>query len=138
MGMPGLPVATLENGQCFGFPDVCKTPVGPVTVPIPYPNMGLCPTGVQASTKVLVSNMPALTQGSKLPMSMGDEAGVEGGIISGIIMGEIDFRSASSKVAFQGQKAILLTAMTAHNGSNANVPVGALVSPSQGKVLAGM
>ena len=28
--MPGLPVATLQNGQCLGFPDVCLTPVGPV------------------------------------------------------------------------------------------------------------
>ena len=136
--MPGLPVATLANGQCFAFPDVCKTPAGPVTVPIPYPNMGLCPTGVQPTTKVLVSNMPALTQGSKLPMSQGDEAGSEGGVVSGMIMGEIDFRSASSKVSFQGQKVIVLTAMTAHNGSSANIPAGALVSPSQAKVFAGM
>jgi len=136
--MPGLPVATLENGQCLGFPDVCKTPAGPVTVPIPYPNIGMCPMGVQSTTKVLVSNMPALTQGSKLPMSQGDEAGVEGGVISGMIMGEIAFRTASSKVAFQGQKVVVLTAMTAHNGSNANIPVGVLLSPSQTKVLAGM
>jgi hypothetical protein len=136
--MPGLPAATLANGQAMAFPDVCKTPVGPVTVPLPYPNIGMCPTGVQATTKVLVSNMPALTQGSKLPMSQGDEAGVEGGVISGVIMGEIAFRSASSKVAFQGQKAVVLTAMTAHNGSNANVPVGALMTPSQAKVLVGM
>lgn len=136
--MPGLPVATLAGGQCFGFPDVCKTPAGPVTVPIPYPNLGMCPTAVQSTTKVLVSNMPALTQGSKLPMSQGDEAGSEGGVISGMIMGEIAFRSASSKVSFQGQKVIVVTAMTAQNGASANVPVGALVSPSQAKVFAAL
>ena len=136
--MPGLPVATLAGGQCFAFPDVCKTPAGPVTVPIPYPNVGMCPTGVQATTKVLVSNMPALTQGSKLPMSQGDEAGVEGGVISGMIMGEIAFRSASSKVSFQGQKVIVVTAMTAHNGASANMPAGVLVSPSQAKVFAAL
>ena len=136
--MPGLPVGTLANGQCLGFPDVCKTPAGPVVVPIPYPNIGMCPTGVQSTTKVMVMNMPALTQGSKLPMSQGDEAGVAGGVVSGMIMGEIAFRSASSKVAFQGQKVVLLTAMTAHNGSSANAPMGVLLSPSQAKVFAAL
>ncbi|HEY3815939.1 MAG TPA: DUF4150 domain-containing protein [Polyangiaceae bacterium] len=136
--MPGLPVATLANGQCLAFPDVCKTPAGPVTVPIPYPNMGMCPTGVQPTTKVLVMCMPALTQGSKLPMSQGDDAGVEGGVVSGMIMGEIAFRTASSKVAFQGQKVIVLTATTAHNGASANAPMGVLLSPSQAKVLAAL
>ena len=136
--MPGLPVATLANGQCLGFPDVCKTPAGPVVVPIPYPNIGMCPTGVQSTTKVMVMNMPALTQGSKLPMSQGDEAGVAGGVVSGMIMGEIAFRTASSKVAFQGQKVILLTAITAHNGASANAPMGVLLSPSQAKVFAAL
>jgi hypothetical protein len=51
-------------------------------------------------------------------------------------MGEIAFRTASSKVAFQGQKVIVLTATTAHNGSSANAPMGVLMSPSQAKVLA--
>jgi hypothetical protein len=136
--MPGLPVATLANGQCLGVPDVCKTPAGPVVVPIPYPNIGMCPTAVQPTTKVLVMNMPALTQGSKLPMSQGDDAGVAGGVVSGMNMGEIAFRTASSKVSFQGQKVIVLTAMTAHNGSNANMPAGVLLSPSQAKVLAAL
>ena len=81
--------------------------------------------------------MPALTQGSKLPMSQGDEAGVAGGVD---LRDDHRARSrsarASSKVAFQGQKVIVLTAMTAHNGASANAPVGVLLSPSQAKVLA--
>jgi hypothetical protein len=136
--MPGLPVATLQGGQCLGFPDVCLTPVGPVDVPIPYPNTGMCPTAVMPTTTVLVCNMPALTQGSQLPMSQGDDAGVSGGVTSGMIMGPIAFRSASSKVSFQGQKVIVLTAMTAHNGASANDPVGVLLAPSQAKVLAAL
>jgi hypothetical protein len=136
--MPGLPVATLQNGQCLGFPDVCLTPVGPVDVPIPYPNIGMCPTGVMTTTTVLVANMPALTQGSQLPMSQGDDAGASGGVMSGMILGPIAFRTASSKVAFQGQKVIVLTAMTAHNGASANYPAGVLMSPSQAKVLAAL
>ena len=136
--MPGLPVATLQNGQCLGFPDVCLTPVGPVDVPIPYPNIGMCPTGVMTTTTVLVVMMPALTQGSQLPMSQGDDAGASGGVMSGMIMGPIAFRTASSKVSFQGQKVIVLTAMTAHNGASAKYPAGVLMSPSQAKVLAAL
>ena len=75
----------------------------------------------------MVSNMPALTQGSKLPMA-GGRGGRRGGVISGMNMGEIDFRTASSKVSFQGQKAVILTSMTAHNGSNANMPAGAVIA----------
>ena len=58
--------------------------------------------------------------------------------MSGMIMGEIAFRTASSKVSFQGQKVIVLTATTAHNGSNANAPSGVLMTPSQAKVLAAL
>jgi Domain of unknown function (DUF4150) len=133
----GLPVATKQDGMAMAVPDVCKTPVGPVVVPIPYPNIGQAPTAMQTTTKVLVMNMPALVQGSKLPMSNGDQAGVLGGVVSGTFMGPIAFRTASSKVAFQGQKVIVLAAITAHNGSNANAPAGVLMTPSQMKVLAG-
>ena len=28
-----------SNGVTMAFPDVCKTPVGPAVVPIPYPNI---------------------------------------------------------------------------------------------------
>jgi hypothetical protein len=128
----------MQDGQAMGFPDTCKTQVGPAVVPIPYPNIGMTPTATGVTTKVLVVNMPALTQGSKLPMSQGDEAGAAGGVVSGMIMGPIAFRTASSKVAFQGQKVIVLTATTAHNGSNANDPAGVLMTPSQMVVFAAL
>jgi hypothetical protein len=53
-------------------------------------------------------------------------------------MGEVAFRTTSSKVSFQGQKAVVLTAMTAHNGASANMPAGALIAPSQAKVIVGL
>jgi hypothetical protein len=131
-------VATMAKGMAFAFPDTCKTQVGPATVPLPYPNIAQLPTGMAVTTKVLVEKMPAYTESSKVPMSNGDQVGALGGVVSGMIMGEVAFRTKSSKVSFQGQKVILLTAMTAHNGSNANVPNGILVSPSQTKVLAAL
>jgi hypothetical protein len=136
--MPGMPVATIQDGMCLAFPDTCKTQVGPVVVPLPYPNTGQLPTGVSTTTKVLVCNMPAITQSSKLPMSQGDQAGAIGGVVSSMVMGEIQFKTMSSKVSFEGKKVIVLTATTAHNGSNANAPGGVLMTPSQVKVLAAL
>jgi hypothetical protein len=92
---------------------------------------------VQTTTKVLIMNMPALTQASKLPMSSGDEAGVGGGVMSGMNMGQVAFRTASTKVKLEGNGALILTAMSAHNGVNANMPAGIVMAPSQAKVLVG-
>jgi hypothetical protein len=130
--------ATMKGGMTTAFPNVCKTQVGPVVVPLPYPSIGMLATGVGTTTTVLVGNMPAYTQGSQLPMSNGDEAGAEGGVVSGIIMGAVAFRTVSSKVSFQGQKAVLLTAIAASNGTNANMPAGVLCLVGEMKVLVGM
>ncbi len=134
-----FPATTMAGGMCMGVPDVCQVPAPPAPpIPTPFPNIAQCAMAVNASTKVLICNMPALTEGSKIPMSAGDEAGVAGGVISGMIMGEVAFRTSSSKVSFGGQKAVMLTAMTAHNGSNANMPAGVHMAPSQAVVLVGM
>ena len=37
----GFFVASQKSaGTSFGFPDVCKTPVAPTPIPIPYPSTG--------------------------------------------------------------------------------------------------
>jgi hypothetical protein len=53
-----------------------------------------------------------------------------------MIMGEVGFKVGSSKVKLEGKSAVLVTGLTAHNGSNANDPAGQVVAPSQMKVLA--
>ena len=47
----------------------------------------------------------------------------------------IKLKSGSGKVKVQGKKIFYLGAMTAHNGTNANVPLGAHTTPSQTKVV---
>ena len=136
--MSGMFAATMQGGTCFAFPDTCNTPAGPIVVAIPYPNIGMLALGLGTTVKVLIMYMPAYTAGSKLPMSQGDEAGSVGGLMSGMIMGEVAFRTQSSKVSFQGQKAVLLTCMSAHNGASANAPAGVIVAPSQAVVLVAM
>jgi hypothetical protein len=125
--------------MCVAFPDVCKTPAppSPSPVPVPYPNNGMANQAVNTSTKVKIVSKEAITEKSEIPSSMGDEAGVAGGVVSGANMQKVQFKKGSSKVKIEGQPAIHLTSPTGHNGSNANAPAGAQIVPSQVKVLVG-
>jgi hypothetical protein len=127
---------TLEKGQCFAFPDVCKTPSPGGPVPIPYPNIGMGNTGKSSSCakKVYFSSQKAYNLKSKMPMSNGDEAGTLGGVVSGGFKKDVTFSKGSSAVYIEGSPAIRLTSPTKHNGSNSNVP-GLHIAPSQQKVL---
>ena len=132
-----LPVSTKAGGMCMAMPDVCKVPAPPAPpIPTPFPNLGQVNSAIATTLKVMVENKPALVQTSKLPQSAGDEAGSAGGLVSGMIKGEVGFKTASSKVFFEGKKVVILTATTGHNGSNANAPAGVHAVPSQMKVLA--
>jgi len=123
----------------MGVPDVCNvpSPVGPI--PTPFPNMGMCnqADGSTCCKKLKVCMTAALMKKTEIPQSMGDEAGTAGGLISGMNMGLVKFTSASTKVKFEGQYAVYLGCQTAHNGNNANCPVGSQLDPSQTKVMIG-
>ena len=121
----------------MAMPDVCKTPAPPPVgqVPVPYPNTGMLNQATNTSTKVKFVNKEVVTLKSKIPKSMGDEAGTLGGMISGMNMGEVSFKMGSSMVKIEGKPCIYLTSMTAHNGTNANAPAGTQVAPSQTKVI---
>ena len=132
-----LPGSTKGGGMAQGTPDVCKTPAppSPSPVPVPYPNLGQLPSAQQTSTKVKFFGAEAVTLKSEIPMSQGDEAGVAGGVVSGGNMQKVTVKKGSSKVKAEGQPVAQLTSITGHNGSNANMPAGAQIVPSQTKVL---
>jgi hypothetical protein len=137
--MPLMPAATKAAGTYFAIPDVCLTPAPPAPpVPVPYPNLAQVASTNGAVDKVLVENKEMVVEGSKVPNSSGDEAGTAGGVTSGVNMGPVEPKVFSSKVFAKGKKVVYLTATTAHNGSNANMPAGAHLVPSQAKVLVGM
>ncbi len=122
--------------MCQAMPDVCKTPAPPAPpVPIPYPNLGQMAMAVKFSPKVMIENMPVCVEMTEVPMSQGDEAGVAGGVVSGKNMDKIVIKMGSMKVMAGGKKIAMVTSMTAHNGANANMPMGTIVAPSQAKVL---
>jgi hypothetical protein len=129
-----MPAATKKGGAATGGPDVCKTPPSP-PVPVPYPNMGQVSAADDTVSKVVISNKETVVESSKIPSSKGDDAGTLKGLVSSTNRDQIAFKKYSSKVYAKGKKIVFHTAATAHNGSNANAPVGAHASPSQTKVL---
>jgi len=132
------PASTNEGGQCFAFPDVCKTPTPAGPVPIPYPNIAMLnqASGGTLSSKVKIVGNKAATQDTEITMSSGDEAGSVGGVVSNKIKGPAKFTQGSSKVKIEGKGAAYLGAMVGQNdSSNSNMPVGHQVAPSQVKVI---
>jgi hypothetical protein len=138
--MPAImPASTKGGGTCLGVPDVCLTPAPPAPpVPVPYPNTAQLTQATNVSTKVKFMSKEVVTVQSEIPQSMGDEAGTNGGVTSGVNMQKVTFKKGSSKVKVQGQACYYATAMSAHNGASANMPAGLQVAPSQTKVLVGM
>jgi hypothetical protein len=131
-----FPASTKGGGQCFAFPDVCLTPAPPAPpVPVPYPNTGMVNQAKKTSTKVKFAGKEVVTKKSEMSRSMGDEAGLNKGVMSGMNMSKVSYKKGSSKVKIQGQDCVYLTSMTGHNGSNANMPAGVQVAPSQTKVM---
>ncbi|HOF05128.1 MAG TPA: DUF4150 domain-containing protein [Syntrophales bacterium] len=127
---------TSAGGMNLGFPDVCltPTPVGPI--PVPYPNMTTGATANPATTAltVLTDGMPSLNQMSMIPISNGDNAGVNMGVASGLVMGPTEFILGSLTVIKEGAPAQRLTSITGHNGVSMNAP-GVALAPSQVTVL---
>lgn len=135
-----FPGSTSAGGNCMAMPDVCLTPmppppVGPGTVPIPYPNNGMVNQATKTSTKVKFVSKEVVTLKSEIPKSSGDEAGTNKGVMSGMNMDKVTFKKGSSKVKAQGQQVAHQTSVTAHNGTNANAPAGTQMAPSQTKVM---
>jgi carboxyl-terminal processing protease len=119
-----LPASNRGAGMSMGFPDVCNTPAGPVTVPVPYPNIAMNAMAAPFSPNVLLTMMPALNTGSIIPMTSGDEPGVAHPTIKG--PGRYTMGNPIVKVNFL--PGINLTCPT--TGNNMNNALGAVLVPS--------
>lgn len=128
--------STMGGGMSLGFPDVCLTPTPAGPIPIPYPNMATGATANPMTTAltVLTDCMPSLNQMSQTMISMGDNAGVNMGVASGLVMGPQEFILGSFTVLKEGAPAQRMTSITGHNGLSMNAPGISLV-PSQVTVL---
>ncbi|MFO0626617.1 MAG: PAAR-like domain-containing protein [Polyangiales bacterium] len=131
-----FPASSKGGGSCAAFPDVCKVPAPPAPfVPTPFPNMSQVATASSTSRKVKICGKEAVTVGSKISRSNGDEAGTLFGMMSQVNMNQTTYRQGSTAVKCEGKAIVTVLKPTAQNGMNANAPVGAQVAPSQTKVL---
>jgi Domain of unknown function (DUF4150) len=122
---------TQMMGMDAGFPDVCLTPV-PAPVPVPYPNIATGPMGAPAAYNVLFMCAPAHNLATSIPMTNGDNAGVNMGVASGTVMGPSRHLTAAFTVLIGGAPATRLTSVSLQNSTNCP---GVRVVPSQVKVL---
>jgi hypothetical protein len=127
---------TSAGGMNMGTPDTCNTPTPAGPVPVPYPNISTGSAANPATTTltVLTDGMPSFNQMTMIPMSQGDEAGVNLGVVSGMVMGPTTFIMGSMTVFKEGAPCQRLTSTTGHNGVSMNCP-GTAVAPSQVIVL---
>lgn len=115
----GQPI-TVTDGICFAFPDVCLTPAPPgPPVPIPYPNIAQLSAATGTASNVNAGGKPVVIDGSKIENSSGDEAGVNGGVTSGVNMKACEFTKFSGTVKANGKGIVRLGDTTKQNNGNA-------------------
>jgi hypothetical protein len=114
----------------FAFPDVCKTPILGVPVPLPYPNLALGPTAIPSQFTVFTMAMPSHNLLTVKPMSLGDTPGLELGLIGPFDMGPTRHIFGSVNLFIGGPPATKMTSPTGQNGLAPNA-VGATISPAQ-------
>ena len=114
-------------GMDLAFPDVCKTPV-----PVPFPNMALGPMAIPNVPNILLMAMPAHNLGTVTPITLGDQPGVLGGIISQTFMQQSRHITGAFTELTKALPTTRVTSLTLQNRMNI---VGMRLIPSQFKVL---
>lgn len=107
-----------SGGMSMVMPDVCKTPVGSIVVPIPYPNIGQASDTSKGPKKVKTDGKMPMTKGAKYSKSSGDEPGSAGGVVSGVNRSECEFMMYSFDVKFEGKNVCRLGDPLFHNKKN--------------------
>ena len=127
---------SMGAGMNFGFPDVCNTPTPVGPIPIPYPNIAMSATTAPVAANVLVDCMPSVNQMSEGLVSLGDQAGLMGGILDADIGGGTEYIVGCFTILVDGVPAQRLTSVTGQNaiGALPNSP-GMTLAPSQVTVL---
>lgn len=127
-----LPASNQGLGDNMGFPDVCNTPVGTATSPLPYPNDGTNAAAMPMLPTILLSLCPGHNQTAKPLITSGDEAGcahssfIQSG---GNNLGNI-------RILLSGSPAETLA--NPSQGNNYNCSTGAKLVPSLTNILMGL
>ncbi|WP_437597409.1 DUF4150 domain-containing protein [Sorangium sp. So ce590] len=117
---------TSGGGLDFGAPDVC------LPGPVPYPNSALKASAISPEYTVIFVRGPAHTLATSIPISIGDNPGVLGGVVSHRFMGPSRRLVPYPKLLVRNKPAVRLGATGIQNQINTN---GTTIVPSQVKVL---
>ncbi|OKP02257.1 DUF4150 domain-containing protein [Xenorhabdus eapokensis] len=123
---------TQGGGTDMAVPDVCLTPTVVPPVPVPYPNTAQGTTGISNATNILFVGCPAHNLATTIPMTTGDNAGVNCGVTSGTVMGSARHVIGVNSVLIKSSPATRVSCSTMQNSTNAP---GSRTVPSQNKVL---
>lgn len=107
-----------SNGVTMAFPDVCKTPVPPAVVPIPYPNIAKSSDTASGASTVKCDGNPVCVKDSNFMVSTGDEAGSLLGVASNKVKGRAEFVNFSFDVKFEGKNVPRAMDLMLHNDKN--------------------
>lgn len=111
----------------LGFPDVCLTPIV-VPVPIPYPNIAFSLTHIPSQFNVFIGIGIAENLATTGTVSNGDNAGVNLGVASGMVMGPDRSILGSFKTLIGAIPASRLTGLNIQNSTNTP---GITLTPAQ-------
>lgn len=100
------------------FPDPCKTPTPGGPIPIPYPNTGMSNMTNNGAKKVKVDGQMPMVKNAKYSITMGDEPGTIGGVISSKFKGEAEYMIYSFDVKFEGKGVCRQGDPLFHNNKN--------------------
>ena len=117
---------TFGSGSAIANADNCKTP--PFSVPVPYPNTATNATAVPSQYRIMIEGQPTLNVAASNPTSTGDEAGAEGGVVSGMIKGPCTSTKGSMCYLVGGTPAVRTLDPTTQNAANS---MGSYMVPSQ-------
>lgn len=85
-------------------PDVCKTPMGSSTPPVPYPVTAELNTATGVARSVRANGYPVVVYNmSYTPQTIGDAAGTAKGVKSGTVQGKCYPKDHSSTVHAEGK-----------------------------------
>ncbi|AOM40240.1 DUF4150 domain-containing protein [Xenorhabdus hominickii] len=122
---------TQGGGMDLATPDTCLTPMF-TPVPVVYPNMAQGTTAITNALNILFMGCPAHNLATIIPMTTGDNPGVNLGVASGTVMGPSHHIMGANSVLIKGSPATRLSSTTMQNSTNAP---GSRIVPSQTKVL---
>jgi len=107
-----------SGGTSIVFPDVCKTPIGNSTPPIPYANVGVSSDTVKGPKTVTADGKMPMFKTSQYSKSSGDEPGSAGGVVSGTNKNVCEFLMYSFDVKMEGKNACRMGDPLYHNKKN--------------------